>query len=402
MTSSSLTTLAAALTRSPDWALLANDTDPDGNALFLTAISHPSGFSSINRTGGDVSIHDTFVVGGSFSYTVSDGLTLHDTGNVTVTQDAGAMDGGSGNEIFIGDFRTTISADGGNDILIGNAGNDILNGGTGNDILNGGTGNDTYVFGLHDGYDVIIDASGLDAIRIEAGGDALSGLNFAENTAHDLVIQFDGQQVTVDDHFIGGENVGGLLFAGGASYGGYSLGGNLYSLSNDGGFSRTGTSGNDILSGDGNANSLIGGDSNDLLFGNAGSDTLNGGSGKDLLVGGAGNDFMTGGSGADTFVFAAGSGHDTVSDFAHGQQDKISLDYDAFDLETDFDVWLASHSSSANGGHDTRLDLNVDGLHPDIDTILLQNVAFGSLQFGDFIVHPGRRRRWRQLIISRS
>ena len=276
----------------PDWALLANDTDPDGNALHLTAITHSSEFASIDLTTnpGNVTIHDLFV-GGAFTYSASDG-SLSDTANVTVSQDTGTMNGGSGNEIFIGDSSgTTINANGGNDILIGNGGNDTLN---------GGSGNDTYVFGLHDGNDVIHDTSGLDTIRIEANGAALSGLNFAENTSHDLVVQFNGQQVTVDDHFIGDDNVGGLQFDGGASYDGYQLGSDLYFLSNDGGSSRNGTTGNDVLSGDGNINSLSGGDGNDLLFGNAGNDTLNGGSGNDLLVGGAGNDFMTGGSGNDT------------------------------------------------------------------------------------------------------
>ena len=362
------------------WALLANDTDPDGNALGLTEITHSSEFASIDLTTnpGNVTVHDLFV-GGSFAYVASDG-SLSDTGDVTVTQDTGTMNGGAENEIFIGDSNgTTINANGGNDILIGNAGNDVLN---------GGSGNDTYVFGLRDGHDVIHDTSGLDTIRIEAGGAALSGLSFAENT-HDLVIQFDGQQVTIDDHFIGDDNVGGLQFDGGASCDGYNLGSNLYSLSNDGGSSRNGTSGNDILSGDGNNNSLSGGDGNDLLFGNAGNDTLNGGSANDLLVGGAGNDFMTGGPGNDTFVFAKGSGHDTVADFTPGQ-DHISLDYAAFDASqpNGFSNWLTSHAAPANSDHDVLIDLNVDGLHPGADTILLKNVALASLHAGDFIVHP--------------
>ena len=228
------------------------------------------------------------------------------------------MNGGFGNEIFIGDSNgTTINANGGNDILIGNGGNDTLN---------GGSGNDTYVFGLRDGSDVIHDTSGLDTIRIEAGGAALSGLSFAENTTHDLVIQFNGQQVKVDDHFIGNDNVGGLRFDGGASYDGYSLGSDLYFLSNDGGSSRNGTSGNDVLSGDGYPNTLSGGAGNDLLFGNAGSDTLDGGSGNDLLVGGTGNDILIGGPGNDVFVFAKGIGNGYHQRFrARPRQDR-SLD----------------------------------------------------------------------------
>ena len=38
--------------------------------------------------------------------------------------------------------------------------------------------------------------------------------------------------------------------------------------------------------------------------------------------------------------------------------------------------------------HDTLIDLNVDGAHPGVDTILLKNVDLHALHVGDFIVHP--------------
>ena len=303
------------------------------------------------------------------------------------------MNGGFGNEIFIGNSSgTTINANGGNDILIGNAGNDTLN---------GGSGNDTYVFGLHDGHDTINDTSGLDTIRIEAGGDALTGLSFAEDTHDNLVIQFNGQQISVDDHFAGDAMSAGCCLTAAPVMTATAWQRHLY-LSNDGGLIRNGTSGNDILSGDGNNNTISGGDGNDLLFGNAGSDTLNGGSGKDLLVGGAGNDFMTGGSGADKFVFAAGSGQDTISDFVHGQQDKISLDYNAFHSETDFGVWLASKlrrrmAAMTRCSTSTSMDF-IRASTPSCFTMF--PLAACSLAISSFI--PWRRRRWRQLIISRS
>jgi VCBS repeat-containing protein len=110
------------------------------------------------------------------------------------------------------------------------------------------------------------------------------------------------------------------------------------------------------------------------LFGTAGADTLNGLGGDDLLIGLGG---------ADTFVFNAGSGHDTVADFAPGQ-DQIRLDYHAFDAAgpNDFSNWLATHATTS--GSDVLIDLNVDGLHPGVDTILLKNVATASLHAGDF------------------
>jgi VCBS repeat-containing protein len=114
------------------------------------------------------------------------------------------------------------------------------------------------------------------------------------------------------------------------------------------------------------------------LYGTAGADTINGLGGDDLLIGL---------KGADTFAFNAasgGSGHDTIADFTPGQ-DKISLDYHAFDAvagQNDFSNWLRTHATDSGG--DVLIDLNVDGLHPGVDTILLKNVASASLQASDF------------------
>jgi VCBS repeat-containing protein len=120
------------------------------------------------------------------------------------------------------------------------------------------------------------------------------------------------------------------------------------------------------------------------LYGTAGADTINGLGGDDLLIG-LGK--------ADTFVFNAalgGSGHDTIADFTPGL-DQISLDYHAFDAAAgpnDFSNWLRTHATDINNNinntNDVLIDLNVDGLHPGVDTILLKNVVSTSLQAGDF------------------
>jgi Ca2+-binding RTX toxin-like protein len=90
--------------------------------------------------------------------------------------------------------------------------------------------------------------------------------------------------------------------------------------------------------------------------------------------------------GADTFVFNAasgGSGHDTIADFMPGQ-DKISLDYHAFDANypNDFSNWLTSHATVS--GSDVLIDLNVNGNSAGVDTILLKSVALANLHAGDF------------------
>jgi Ca2+-binding RTX toxin-like protein len=77
-----------------------------------------------------------------------------------------------------------------------------------------------------------------------------------------------------------------------------------------------GTSGNDMLTGNGNANILIGG---------LGNDTLNGGAGNDRLTGGLGNDTLVGGLDNDLYRINRGDGHDTIqeNDSTLGNSDKL-------------------------------------------------------------------------------
>ncbi len=184
------------------------------------------------------------------------------------------------------------------------------------DALNGGAGDDTYVVGLADGLDVIAETSGTDRISIEAG--ALTGLNAFEVTTgggnDDLVLQFNGQQITVTDHFdTAGEAVEFINFNGG-TFEGYALTGD-YSLSTDDNGDRTALAGvNTLLAGTTAGDDLLGNTGNDLLFGHTGNDDLNGGAGDDLLVGGAGGDLLDGGLGADTLVGGADSDDYVVDD----------------------------------------------------------------------------------------
>ena len=71
---------------------------------------------------------------------------------------------------------------------------------------------------------------------------------------------------------------GGILNGGTTSTAGDAGGDLLISIEN-----LTGTTGNDTLVGDGNANVLTGGNGDDILIGGAGADTLSGGSGNDTV-----------------------------------------------------------------------------------------------------------------------
>jgi VCBS repeat-containing protein len=75
----------------------------------------------------------------------------------------------------------------------------------------------------------------------------------------------------------------------------------------------------DLIFGQNGDDRLSGGGGNDLLCGASGNDTLSGGDGADSLLGGGGNDRLTGGLGADRF--SGGTGNDTATDFAAAEGD---------------------------------------------------------------------------------
>jgi Ca2+-binding RTX toxin-like protein len=123
----------------PDWALLANDTDPD-SALAIASIGGATGLTisgqGLGHSGGQVTLRDTSPDGGSFTYHVNGASP---DAKVTVSEDTvGALDGTANNDIIVGKAA-------GSTILAG-AGNDIVFVGTGHDDISGGAGSDTFVF----------------------------------------------------------------------------------------------------------------------------------------------------------------------------------------------------------------------------------------------------------------
>ncbi|MEM0953162.1 MAG: hypothetical protein AAGI24_03380 [Pseudomonadota bacterium] len=167
---------------------------------------------------------------------------------------ADTLYGGFDSDILYGDYGDDeLYGEEGGDFLYGGYGNDTLSGGDGDDYLDGGAGNDT------------ADYSG---------------------TVSDLVInlslssdQADGEDTGIDQ---------------------------LFNIEN-----VTGGDGEDLITGDFNANVLIGNDADDQLYGLEGADTLKGGEGNDILVGGYGDDVLQGGAGTDTID--GGMDNDTIS-----------------------------------------------------------------------------------------
>jgi VCBS repeat-containing protein len=200
----------------PKWALLANDSDVDGDKLGVTSVGSPSSGDTVSQDPLNVRFDEAGSGGrasagsnGSFTYTESDG-SLFSSGQATVAADLrGAINGSSGNEILIGhSTNNTLLGGGGNDVLIGGGGSDSLDGGGGNDIL------------LWDGADTLTGGAGFDALRFESAGTlAFNDARMNQIERIDLVAGDDndnGVSLAVNDIIdFGNENGGtGFSFAG--------------------------------------------------------------------------------------------------------------------------------------------------------------------------------------------
>jgi Ca2+-binding RTX toxin-like protein len=181
--------------------------------------------------------------------------------------------------------------------LRGNGGNDTFFGTLGNDTLDGGTGNDTANYrGL--GRAITVKPTGIVEKSFNGGVDDTISI-----------------ETIIADSLVGGNTIDSSTAAFGASLsinlstGGASVFGPFPTIN------RTflnfdnviGTSGNDTIIGDFQAN---------ILNGSSGNDLIRAGGGNDTLVGGAGADTLTGGTGINTFIYNSRfEGADLITDF---------------------------------------------------------------------------------------
>ncbi len=177
----------------PDYALLFNDSDVDGQSISITGVNNLVSGNSVTHVAGSVNFVDNNATGGSFTYTgTTSAPAASDTGDVTVdrSQTGTSLTGTGIGEILLGRDGTNniINANEGNDVLLGGSGTDTLNGGAGNDLLAGNAGGDTLTGGAGadhfrfsaptDGIDHITDFSGTggQGDTIDIAGAAFGGL----------------------------------------------------------------------------------------------------------------------------------------------------------------------------------------------------------------------------------
>lgn len=174
-------------------------------------------------------------------------------------------------------LANAIDGNNGNDSISGGAGNDTIDGGGGNDTIQGGDGNDTLTAGS--GVDLVYGNNGNDRFYLLQGWNGGIGEAFFGGAGTDT---FDTSTVIFPGFDANVNLQDGEFFDIDAPASGPI---SLASVENV----LTG-SGNDVVKGSGENNSVRTGAGTDSLSGLGGDDTLNGGAGADSLAGGTGLD----------------------------------------------------------------------------------------------------------------
>ena len=393
-------------------ALLANDSDVDGDVLSLVSVQDAVNGSVVLDGQGDVVFTPNagYIGPASFTYTVEDSQGVSATATVDLTVSDPNIAPVAEDDYF---GLNGITVEGQSKLFLASrllANDSDADGGTLSvasvqDAVNGSVALDEYgnvVFTANAGYTG--PASFTYTVADGQGGEDTATVDLSVNAATFI-------HGTAADNILGGGNPNDVIFGYGGNdtldgQDGYDVlyGGDGNDTLN-GGYGRDmlyGGDGVDTLNGDGGYDVLHGGDGNDtlnggnsddVLYGGAGVDTLNGGDGQDTLYGGAGNDTLNGaggywntlyggegndlltggGMGGNTFHISANFGLDTITDFdANSFGDVIEIDNV---LYTDFASLLAD---AYQDGSDTVIEYDEN------NKITLQGVQLANLTENDF------------------
>ena len=330
--------------------------------------------------------------------TASDGFgwtdTLNTVENIIGTQHFDNIIGDAANNNLQGhDGNDILEGNAGNDVIEGGAGNDIIDGGAGDDTVNGNDGNDLFTYTLADNTtstDTYDGDAGLDRISFyftaaeytQAVKDDLQGF-ISFMTANADITSSIGAAYSFTEFNLDASDIEEIFV--------YEDGvlDESYFTEVDaaaGSTSTTGTTGNDVIQGNNQSETLNGLAGNDVIYGEAGADTIYGAEGddeihgggwadlifgdggwgasyggNDLIYGDAGNDTVNGRAGDDTIY--GGTGHDLLKgqegdDVIYGEDgaDTIYGDINFTDTHAGDDVlYGGAGNDTINGfyGNDT-------------------------------------------------
>jgi len=276
----------------PADALLANDSDANGDPLTAAPTSFNTGWLSpgADFTAGSLQTIG-FTGGSSQTLTVArasfNANTAAMTAAVVISGFLGSINNGNSNDEDVISVSLkqgeTLNLD--HNLTAGRVGMEYaFNGGAYTAIADGGT----FTAGADGTYQIHITN-----LTNPSGGNA----NGSENYQLTMTVNYaSGQDSTPDYHgtYTASDSHGGSDSA-------------AVSISYQGGHTLTGTAGDDVLLAGSGDNLINAGDGNDVLIAGSGNNTLHGDAGNDLLFSGPGNDLLDGGTGNDTASYAHAS-----------------------------------------------------------------------------------------------
>ncbi|MHC8368067.1 retention module-containing protein [Pseudomonas sp. ZT5P21] len=212
---------------------------------------------------------------------------------------------------------------------------------------------------IGDGQTITAASDGIYQIHITNignGGPGNSGKG-AENYQMTLTVDYSGAHNTTPNYhgtYTANDHHGGSDSAG-------------VTITYQDGHTLTGTAGDDVLVAGTGGNVINAGDGNDVLTAGTGNNELHGGAGNDLLYGGAGNDLLDGGTGIDTASYAHATAGVKVDLSLLGGQNTVGAGTDTLTaienlIGSDFDDKLTgdTHNNIITGGLGN--DLLIGGL----------------------------------------
>ncbi|ATE76348.1 retention module-containing protein [Pseudomonas frederiksbergensis] len=281
----------------PGELLLANDTDPNGDALTASPTTFNTGWTAkgadFTGTNSSFSFSGNNVQAVTIARSAFVANAAAMTAMLVVSGALGAVSANNAND----EDRITVNLKQGETL---NLDHNLAAGHVTMEYsVNGGA-----YMALADGQTITATADGTYQIHItniDDGGPGNSGKG-AENYQLTMTVNYAGAQDSAPDFhgtYTASDNHGGNDSA-------------AVDITYQAGHTLTGTSGDDVLiAGTGN-NIINAGDGNDVLTAGSGNNEMHGGAGNDLLFSGPGNDLLDGGTGNDTASYAHATAGVTV------------------------------------------------------------------------------------------
>lgn len=286
----------------------------------------------LSQTGADtiaVSLTATNAAASTLATSVTVANSVDPAGNDVIYGGDGADTGfgGGGDDVLLGGLgNDSLVGGAGNDDLSGDSGDDALIGGSGDDSLSGGSGSDL-IDGGEGGMDMVVYAGSASAVTVDlvnqtatggdADGDTLRGIEGVTGTSFDDVLTGDDNDNFFRpglgaDQVIGGAGFDTIDYSDAA----FRV---LVSINGASGTQDTGGSDQDFLD---SIEGIIGSQFDDRLNGSIIDEVIIGGAGDDIIKGRGGNDWLEGGQGVDKLlgddgedVLYGGDGDDRVTGY---------------------------------------------------------------------------------------